>query len=212
MCIFSYQKHAGRYLFMFKQSIYWKNIKTFSSQVNCDSTSWLKHVFFIFLLKWRCIHLSITCWLQLQLLMSSDSSALVECVQSYLLVYNLSFSSAASSGGVSCVILENCILCNPTALPLFCRSCLICRCVVGGCSNESYSSSDWSKVIALHRFPKPTERHLWNAWRSFVRQRREKTWEPTSSSRVCSRHFTDDCFANKTKYLLSVDNSSLKCA
>lgn len=44
------------------------------------------------------------------------------------------------------------------------------RCLVGGCSKVANFSSDWSAVVALHKFP--TASSVRQSWIAFVRQRR----------------------------------------
>ena len=68
------------------------------------------------------------------------------------------------------------------------------RCVVYGCSNVA----DTNKGISIYQIPfwddnSPVTVRRRKIWLSFVRRGRDK-WIPTSSSVVCSRHFTDDCF------------------
>ena len=81
------------------------------------------------------------------------------------------------------------------------------RCVVGGCSKVANFSSDWSAVVALHKFP--TASSVRQSWIAFVRQRRPG-WIFVPSARICSNHFTDDCFANKSQYLIAAAESVSK--
>lgn len=65
------------------------------------------------------------------------------------------------------------------------------KCVVYGCSRSS------SKGISLHPWPQDTSTA--EKWKRFVKTKR-KDWEPRiigeTRSRVCSVHFTSDCFHN----------------
>ena len=68
------------------------------------------------------------------------------------------------------------------------------RCVVYGCSNVS----DTSKGIFIYQIPfwsdnSPVAVRRRKRWTNFVQRRRDK-WTPTSSSVVCSKHFTEQCF------------------
>ena len=87
---------------------------------------------------------------------------------------------------------------------------MVHQCVVGQCSNLANYSSDWSQAVSLHRFPDKTKKaQIYQAWVNFVCQRRYN-WSPGSASMVCSKHFTDDCFENKQRYLLSVDDPAIR--
>ena len=69
---------------------------------------------------------------------------------------------------------------------------MVNRCVVFGCGNEP------SRGISLHEFPKTNTRR--STWKRFV-DRTRKNWDgPTNVSAICSAHFEDGCFLNKTQY------------
>ena len=59
------------------------------------------------------------------------------------------------------------------------------RCVAGGCSNT------YKEGVSFFNFPK--ERPRRRIWISKVQTTRAK-WTPTEHSKLCSAHFTDDCF------------------
>ena len=59
------------------------------------------------------------------------------------------------------------------------------RCVAQYCSNTPNNN------VSLHQFPKNQA----NSWRRFIRTKRAN-WHETSTSHLCSAHFTLDCFEN----------------
>lgn len=63
------------------------------------------------------------------------------------------------------------------------------RCVAGGCSNVP----DPSRNIGLHKFPDEDDKKRRKLWVNFVLTKRAK-WVPSATSRLCSTHFTEDCF------------------
>ena len=65
------------------------------------------------------------------------------------------------------------------------------RCVAFNCSNEPNSE------LSLHKWP--TDKVQADAWRRFVSNKR-KDWKPSSESRLCSKHFTKDCFENQLQF------------
>ncbi|XP_035665192.1 uncharacterized protein LOC118408480 [Branchiostoma floridae] len=65
------------------------------------------------------------------------------------------------------------------------------RCVAAYCSNYTSSS------ISLHKFPndeKVREKWVQNVRRTRGPDREGKEWTPSPTSRLCSDHFTEDCF------------------
>jgi len=61
---------------------------------------------------------------------------------------------------------------------------------VYGCSNESQKDCS----ISFHTFPKERERK--QTWTHFCGRINKggKIWQPTATSKICSRHFTKSCF------------------
>ncbi|CAB4030462.1 THAP domain-containing 1-like [Paramuricea clavata] len=84
------------------------------------------------------------------------------------------------------------------------------RCVVYGCSNVA----DTNKDISIYQIPfwddnSPVAVRRRKIWLSFVRRRRDK-WIPTSSSVVCSKHFTEDCFVYGSESVEKYNTPRLK--
>ena len=60
------------------------------------------------------------------------------------------------------------------------------RCVAGGCSNTRKDG------VSLHLWPE--DPRFARLWTNAVKNTRSDFTNPTSSSRLCSAHFTEDCF------------------
>lgn len=72
------------------------------------------------------------------------------------------------------------------------------RCVAFNCSNVPTKTNNNGKDnVCLHKWP--TDKSQADAWRRFVCSKR-KDWKPSSVSRLCSKHFTEDCFENMLQF------------
>ena len=75
------------------------------------------------------------------------------------------------------------------------------RCVVAGCS----IFPDVQNGIILHTIPffnddRPEAKERRKKWVDFIKQKRAK-WEPTRNSSVCSKHFTEDDYMRRFKFI-----------
>ena len=79
-------------------------------------------------------------------------------------------------------------------------------CVAGGCSRTSDDG------VSMHKFP--TDASLASKWSKAIRVHRTNWAGPSSSSRLCSLHFTSDCYDSETsmrqKMLLEDKRMNLK--
>ena len=64
------------------------------------------------------------------------------------------------------------------------------RCVAGGCSKTRKDG------VSLHRWP--DDPHFARLWTNVVKNTRSDFGNPTTSSRLCSDHFDEDCFEPQT--------------
>ena len=85
-------------------------------------------------------------------------------------------------------------------------------CFLGGCSNEASSASSvWEENCALHKFPdRKKDRRRHDSWVQFVRNTRDIAWTASTTSRICSKHFRDDMFANKMEFLMKA-SQNMQC-
>ena len=83
------------------------------------------------------------------------------------------------------------------------------RCVVGGCS----VFPDVQNGLVLHAIPflndeRPEAKKRRKKWVDFVKQKRAK-WEPTPSSSICSRHFTEDDYMRRFTFVDEVSKKPI---
>ena len=75
-------------------------------------------------------------------------------------------------------------------------------CAAINCSNDSTAN------VSFFRFPlrnkKLLERWLIVMRRNSSEEKKSKRWQPTESSRICSVHFSEDCFTQDLKALRSL--------
>mgnify|MGYP001221174352 CR=1 FL=1 len=71
---------------------------------------------------------------------------------------------------------------------------MVFRCVVYGCGNTCKT-----KDVAIHEFPRPSNKKRYKEWTKFVSKTRNH-WTPTTSYHICSQHFEEAAFSNKMKY------------
>ena len=64
------------------------------------------------------------------------------------------------------------------------------RCIAGGCSNTRKNG------VSLHQWPE--DPHFARLWTNPVKNTRSDFYYHTNSSRLCSAHFTEDCFEAQT--------------
>ncbi|XP_031435793.1 uncharacterized protein LOC105905075 isoform X2 [Clupea harengus] len=70
------------------------------------------------------------------------------------------------------------------------------HCSVKGCNNQN-GPVERSLGLTFHRFPlNDPERLKWSQW---IKNTHISTWSPHTRSRVCSNHFTEDCFERVAK-------------
>lgn len=79
-------------------------------------------------------------------------------------------------------------------------------CVAAGCSNPPNKSKNWNEVVALFKFPDDPAQL--EKWKSIITLTRPKS-NLTSSSYLCSKHFDDECIANKMEYVTKI-NAGMK--
>ena len=75
-------------------------------------------------------------------------------------------------------------------------------CSVGSCTRTNQLSEEWKDCVFLHKFPnvvKEPSRH--HAWVRFVNRSR-KDFKVTAHSHICSKHFLDSDYENKTQFLV----------
>lgn len=69
-------------------------------------------------------------------------------------------------------------------------------CCAVGCTNNSQTDGD----LRFHGFPKdPETKKKWVA--AVSRSDGESPWSPSSSTKLCSAHFTEDCYHQNLKLL-----------
>ncbi|KAI8438877.1 hypothetical protein MSG28_011214 [Choristoneura fumiferana] len=62
-------------------------------------------------------------------------------------------------------------------------------CVVEGCKAHSSRKENVNELLTFHRFP--NDENVRKIWTSKVDR---PNWKPTKYSRICSKHFPEDCF------------------
>ena len=76
------------------------------------------------------------------------------------------------------------------------------NCAAVNCSNQSGAN------VSFFRFPL-NNKHLLERWliamkRNEKDEKNKRYWKPTENSRICSNHFTDDCFTQNVEALRSI--------
>ena len=81
---------------------------------------------------------------------------------------------------------------------LQCSFAKMVRCVAPGCSNDSDNAT--AEVITFHKFPTNRDRkHQWVIKMERAPRGASKYFEPAENDRLCSKHFTPDCFYKQGK-------------
>lgn len=80
-------------------------------------------------------------------------------------------------------------------------------CVAGGPGNISCTNGAYTEGISMHKFPSENRKHIRAQWIRFV-QRHRPMWQPSTTSCICSAHFSSDCYTHQ--FTFGSDESHLR--